>query len=124
MCSIPMWLVGSVVRSRAVRGMGVEVVIIRTPQRNRLKVRVQFILSETRVTSPEVSVVGEFNDWRQGATRLQPCDDGTRSASVTLEAGRRYAFTYLGDDGRWYDEETADSAEPDGRGGWHSVLRT
>jgi 1,4-alpha-glucan branching enzyme len=99
-------------------------VIKRTLQRNRLKVRVQFILPETRVTSPEVSVVGEFNDWRQGATRLQRCDDGTRSASVTLETGRRYAFSYVGDDGRWYDEETADSAEPDGRGGWNSVLRT
>ena len=98
--------------------------IKRTPQRNRLKVRVQFSLAETRVTSPEVSLVGEFNGWRQGKTLMVPGDDGTRTASVTLEAGRRYAFSYVGDDGRWYDEETADSAEPDGNGGWNSVLRT
>jgi hypothetical protein len=105
-----------------VRAGGVEAVIKRTPYRGR--VRVQFILPEARVTSGEVCVVGEFNDWRQGATRLQPQADGTRAASVLLAAGGRYAFTYLGDDGRWYDEETADSAEPDGRGGWNSVLRT
>ena len=96
--------------------------IKRTPMRDR--VRVQFILPETRVTSEEVCVVGEFNNWREGATRLRRQEDGTRSASVTLAAGQRYAFSYVGDDGRWYDEETADSAEPDGRGGWNSVLRT
>ena len=98
--------------------------IKRTVQKDRTSVRVQFILAETRVTSDEVSLVGEFNEWRRGKTPLRRRDDGTRSASVTLSTGQKFAFSYLGDDDRWYDEETADSAAPNRHGGWHSVIRT
>jgi len=69
-------------------------------------------------------VVGEFNDWNPRATPLRRRTNGTRSASVTLETGRRYAFRYLGEGGTWYDEETADGAEPNDFGTWNSVVTT
>ena len=94
--------------------------IKRTPVKGGEGVRVQFVLPEERIWG-EVSVVGEFNDWNPRATPLRRRPNGTRSASVVLEPGR-YAFRYLGEGGRWYDEETADSAEPNGLGGWNSVL--
>lgn len=97
--------------------------IKRTPMNGGGGVRVQFVLPEERL-SGEVSVVGEFNDWNPRAHRLRRRTNGTRSASVVLESGRRYAFRYLGENGRWYDEETADSAEPNGHGTWNSVLNT
>jgi hypothetical protein len=96
--------------------------IKRTPGKDGT-VKIQFVLPEERL-SGSVSVVGEFNDWNPRATPLRRRANGTRSASVTLEAGRRYAFRYLGEGGRWYDEESADSAEPNGHGTWNSVVTT
>ena len=94
-----------------------------TPTKRGDGVRVHFVLPEERVAG-RVWVIGEFNDWEAGATPLRRRTDGTWSASVVLEPGRRYAFRYLGEGGRWYDEETADSAEPNGLGSWNSVVQT
>jgi hypothetical protein len=46
------------------------------------------------------------------------------SAAVTLPPGRRFAFRYLADGGRWHDDETAEAFEPDGVGGHNAVLHT
>ena len=96
--------------------------IKRIPAKNGT-VKVQFVLPEERLVGA-VSVVGEFNDWNPRSHPLRKRTNGTRSASVTLESGRRYAFRYLAEGGRWYDEETADSAEPNDYGTWNSVVTT
>ena len=67
------------------------------------------------------SVVGDFNAWNPGANPLRP-KDGTRAVSLTLAAGRRYAFRYLRDDGRWFNDESADAVEPNQYGEENSVL--
>ena len=87
-------------------------------------IKVQFVLTEERVGDGAVSVVGEFNDWNPRKHPLRRRTNGTRSASVTLEPGRSYAFRYLGTGGRWLDEESADGAVPNGYGGWNSILHT
>jgi|tagenome__1003787_1003787.scaffolds.fasta_scaffold19576288_1 hypothetical protein len=97
--------------------------IKRTPVKSGDGVKVQFVLPEERLNG-KISVVGEFNDWDPKATPLRKRTNGTRSASVVLEPGRNYAFRYLAENGHWYDEETADGAEPNGFGGWNSILRT
>jgi hypothetical protein len=97
--------------------------IKRTPLNGGGEVKVQFVLPEERLHG-KVSVVGEFNDWDPTALPLRKRANGTRSASIVLETGRRYAFRYVGEGDRWYDEETADSAEPNGLGGWNSVVVT
>ncbi len=96
--------------------------ITRTPVRGRPRVRIEFVLPERRLSGP-VSVVGEFNDWDPAALPLEVRDDGTRAATVVLDAGRSYAFRYRGADGRWYDEETSDGVVPDRVSGWHCLLR-
>lgn len=92
---------------------------------NRDTIRVQFVLPEARLPEERVSVVGDFNAWDPAALPLRRRNNGTRSASVVLETGRRYAFRYVADSSdHWMDEETADSAEPNGYGTWNSVVVT
>ena len=55
-----------------------------------------------------VSVVGDFNDWTPGVNVLAKRTNGTRSAAVTLPAGSKYRFRYLGENGHWFDDDTAE----------------
>lgn len=68
-----------------------------------------------------VYVVGDFNAWNPGATPLRP-KAGARTATMTLAAGRKYAFRYLRGDGRWFNDEAADGYEPNQYGEENSVL--
>jgi hypothetical protein len=43
---------------------------------------------------------------------------------VTLPPGRRFAFRYLAEGGRWHDDDTAEAFEPNGLGGHNAVIRT
>lgn len=58
-----------------------------------------------------VSVVGNFNDWTPGATRLVKRANGTMSASVTVPGNYIVNFRYLGDNGFWFDEPEADAVD-------------
>lgn len=40
-----------------------------------------------------------------------------RTATLTLPAGNRYAFRYLADGGRWFNDEDADGYRDNGFGG-------
>jgi 1,4-alpha-glucan branching enzyme len=72
-------------------------------------------------TDERVSVVGDFNDWDPVATPLARRRAMLR-ASVVLEAGRRYAFRYLADGGRWFNDDEADDYQANDFGGSDSVL--
>ena len=56
-----------------------------------------------------VSVVGDFNGWDPFAHPLRRRANGTRSATVTIPAGRTLHFRYLAEGGIWFDDETAPS---------------
>ena len=58
----------------------------------------------------QVAVAGDFNDWDVSATRLQKRGD-TRSASVSLDPGRRYSFRYVDREGRWFNDDDSDAYE-------------
>ena len=51
-----------------------------------------------------VSVVGDFNDWVPGTHVLAKRANGTRSIAVTVPAGAKYRFRYLGENAHWFDE--------------------
>lgn len=56
----------------------------------------------------EVSVVGDFNEWRAGQhPMLMASDENIRQVSVIVEPGTHY-FRYLASGGRWADEQEAD----------------
>jgi 1,4-alpha-glucan branching enzyme len=82
-------------------------------------VKVRFVLRGEDVQGNAV-VVGDFNGWDGSATTFRRRGDQL-IASITLPAGRRYAFRYRGEDGSWYDQE-ADSYEPNEFGGRNCVL--
>jgi 1,4-alpha-glucan branching enzyme len=60
-----------------------------------------------------VSVVGNFNDWNPLAHPLRRRANHTRSAAVTVPVGSTLHFRYLGEGGRWFDDESLTA--PDGR---------
>lgn len=97
--------------------------IHRQPLTDRHQVQVTFVLPPHHPPDP-VSVVGDFNDWSPHLHPLQPDDKGTRSTSLTLAIGGRYAFRYLSGDGRWFNEGFADAYEPNGYGAENSILYT
>jgi hypothetical protein len=77
------------------------------------QVKVTFAIPQDQPSGP-VSVVGDFNDWTPGRNVLAKRTNGTRSATVTLPAGSRVRFRYLGENGHWFDDE---EAERDGDAG-------
>ena len=93
------------------------------PVKGRQAVKVNFALAADTVAG-NVSVVGDFNGWDPLAYPLRPRRDGTRSAVVTLPPGRRFAFRYLAEGGRWHDDDTAKAFEPNGIGGHNAVIHT
>jgi 1,4-alpha-glucan branching enzyme len=86
-------------------------------------VKVSFILPRSQPAG-KVSVVGDFNGWDPYAHPLRPRSNGTRSVVLTLPAGRRYAFRYLGEGGVWHDDEAAATFEPNGVGGINGIIET
>jgi 1,4-alpha-glucan branching enzyme len=98
---------------------GYEAMITIEPRRGR-KVKVTFEVLADAVDGP-VSVVGDFNDWAAGATPMQR-ENGNLTASVMVDRGSRFAFRYLGDGGRWFDDDGAHAYEPNGMGGSNGVV--
>jgi 1,4-alpha-glucan branching enzyme len=94
--------------------------IEREPGKGGDEVKVTFILPKDGGEDP-TAVVGDFNDWDPTATPLRRRRDQL-SASVSVAAGRRYAFRYLAEGGRWFNDEAADDYEPNVYGGSDSVL--
>ena len=76
------------------------------------KVRVTFALPADEPDGA-VSVVGSFNDWNPHTHPLRKRTNRTRSAAVTVKTGSTLHFRYLGEGGRWFDDETL--VAPDGQ---------
>jgi 1,4-alpha-glucan branching enzyme len=73
---------------------------------------------------PQVSVVGDFNDWNETSHRLAKRSNGTCSVSVTLDEGQRYRFRYYRADGSWYNDEAADAYEASEHSSENCILLT
>ena len=87
------------------------------------KVKVTFSMPYSE-GQPLLSVVGDFNDWQPGATKLVKRNNGTCSVSISLDAGQRFRFRYYGEDGVWINDETADAYEVSEHGSDNCVLLT
>jgi len=73
-------------------------------------VKVSFILPGDDPRLP-AAVVGDFNDWDPGVDRFRRRANGTASAVLSLEVGRRYRFRYRSASGGWFNEDAADGFE-------------
>ena len=53
-------------------------------------------------------LLGEFNNWDYSAgIELEKQKDGSMQAAASLEAGKRYEYRYLLNDGRWVNDQSA-----------------
>ena len=54
-------------------------------------------------------LLGEFNNWDYNdGIILKKQKDGTLKATASLEAGKKYEYRYLLNDGRWVNDQSAD----------------
>jgi 1,4-alpha-glucan branching enzyme len=83
------------------------------------EVKVTFVVQ--RDAGEPTAVVGDFNGWDPFATPLRR-RRGQLSATVRVAPGRRYAFRYLAEGGRWFNDDAADDYQPNAFGGSDSVL--
>ena len=71
------------------------------------QIKVTFVIPHDPAV-PKVFVAGDFNKWDPAATPLVKRSNGTRSVSVMLDPGQRYAYRYYTADGEWFNDEAAD----------------
>lgn len=86
------------------------------------KCRVWFYLPE-QSTAETAHLVGDFNDWDEGANPMKQKKDGTFYTAVTLESGKEYQFRYLLDDDRWENDWSADAYAINEMGTENSVVK-
>ena len=91
------------------------------PMKGGKKVKVTFVVAEDGMEGRALAVVGDFNDWDPTATPLRPEGD-VRAATIAVASGGRYAFRYLAEGGRWFNDDAADAYQPNGFGDDDCVL--
>jgi hypothetical protein len=69
----------------------------------------------------EVCVIGSFNNWEAGSDPMQPTQDGRWIARLTLAPGR-YPYKFLIDRTSKITDPASTRIEPDGFGGFNSIL--
>jgi len=84
-------------------------------------VTVTFTLSEGGLDDQAVAVVGDFNEWDPTVAPMVK-KGRQRTATVIMPAGRRYAFRYLSEEGRWWNDNAAHAYEPNEFGVDNSIL--
>lgn len=87
------------------------------------RVKVTFVLPYDPAVD-QVSVVGDFNNWVPNETKLIKRNNGTRSASVMLDPGKKYLFRYYSSDGVWFNDDAADGYEMGEHGADNCVVLT
>ncbi|MFD5890628.1 isoamylase early set domain-containing protein [Streptomyces sp. NPDC060334] len=76
--------------------------------------KVTFVLpADTRAA--EVSVVGDFNDWRPGVHALTPHKDGNRAVTLELPKDSSQSFRYLAAGDYFTDDNADDQDGPSSR---------
>lgn len=91
------------------------------PMKGRKRVKVSFVVPEDGLDGRALAVVGDFNGWDPTATPMR-AEGGVRSATITLPVGGKYAFRYLDEGGRWFNDDGADGYQANGFGGDDCVL--
>lgn len=82
---------------------------------DRDQVKVMFSVPADGSGGHKVAVVGDFNDWDPNAAVLRK-KGANFSATVRLDPGKRYAFRYVAEDGRWFNDDGVEGYEGDWSG--------
>lgn len=89
------------------------------------KVTVEFTLPKSIATDAKTAfLVGDFNDWDESATPMEPLKNGSFKVSLSLEPNREYQFRYLVNGNQWHNDWDADRYLPNPFSGDNSVVNT
>ena len=72
----------------------------------------------------EIFLVGDFNEWSETATPMEPLKDGRFKVILELEPGKEYQFRYLVNGVEWHNDWDADKYVPNPYSGDNSVVIT
>jgi 1,4-alpha-glucan branching enzyme len=89
------------------------------------RVKDGYVFQLKAADAKSVSLVGDFNNWDAGASRLSDANgDGVWTITVNLPSGRHtYGFVVEGPRGiRWVPPPGAEAYEDDGLGGQNGVI--
>lgn len=95
----------------------------REPVKGSAQVKITFVIPHNPDQS-RVWVVGDFNNWDPKATPLVKRANNTRSASVTVDANKAYAFRYYTAEGDWFNDEDADAYQANEHGTHNCIVKT
>lgn len=70
-----------------------------------------------------ISLVGSFNNWQKDALLLKPFEKGLWKIEFPLPSPGDYLYKFLVNGTEWRADTDNPFREPDGYGGWNSVLR-
>ncbi|MCX7881744.1 MAG: isoamylase early set domain-containing protein [Brevinematales bacterium] len=68
-----------------------------------------------------VTICGTFNGWNPESTPLTRGEDGVWRITLTLTRGKKYVYKFVMD-GYWLADPENPDVEPDGSGGYNSVV--
>jgi 1,4-alpha-glucan branching enzyme len=85
--------------------------------------KITFLLPKAAAPDAKaITVVGDFNNWDKGSSKMKRQKNGNFTATLELEKGRDYRFRYLVDGNRWENDWNADSYMPNDFGGDDSIV--
>ena len=70
-----------------------------------------------------VTLVGDFNNWDEGALEMKKLKSGEFTSLIELEKGKSYQFRYLVNGKDWYNDLEADSYVTNSFGAENSVVK-
>jgi serine protease AprX len=70
----------------------------------------------------DVFLTGDFNDWKQDETQFAKCPDGVWRAEINCLKSGKYRYKFLVNGEFWTEDTSHGLKEPDGFGGFHSIL--
>lgn len=70
----------------------------------------------------KISLGGEFNDWQADETRFKKQPNGFWKAEIKILPPGKYLYKFVVDGKRWTEDASNGLKEPDGFGGFNSIL--
>jgi len=83
----------------------------------------QLLFSFHHDTAETVSLAGDWNAWNAESDRLKKSDSGIWQIAVPLPAAGRYRYKFVVNGEQWMDDPSNGMKEPDGYGGFNSILK-
>jgi 1,4-alpha-glucan branching enzyme len=69
--------------------------------------KVTFYTAST-LEAEEIYLVGDFNEWSESETPMQPLKDGRFKVTIDLPKDSQHQFRYLVDNAEWHNDWEAD----------------